>query len=793
VGAVQQSQTVTETGPGPSPTALSGADEWLTPGRFAAVLALLIFAAFPQVLLCLETFVVRDYGFFAFPLAHYQRECFWHGKLPFWDPYNNCGVPFLAQWNTMPLYPPSLIYLLLPLKWSLSFFCLLHLFWAGLGMYFLAHRWTGNRLGAALAGVIFSFNGLTLNLLMWPSHIATVSWMPWVVLTVELGWREGGRRLIVAGIAGACQMLAGGPEGILFTWLILSGLWLMQLVRPEPPNAFRGESESTQVTPFSRRAALWRFPVLVLLVAALAAIQLFPFLDLAAHSQREQGFADTRWSMPARGWANFFVPMVFGSTWRQNLFFQYGQYWTTSYYLGIGAILVGLFALWRGRNGRVWFLAAVATVGFILAGGDNNPLSRNARRLIPQLTLMTYPVKYVLLVVFATPLLAAFGLRQWRAVSGAPKARHQLLWVGALLLLVIGGILIWAWRWPMKQDDVSATLVNGLSRAGFLAVGCGLLLVLGRASQPMLQRVVPLLLLALFWLDVWTHLNLHSQNPTVRSEIYEIDMARKYLVMQPQPELGQSRAMVAPEAETKFMQLALNDPQQNFLAKRLGYFADCNLLDSVPKINGFFSLYPRECGELSSALYVSTNVCPPRLADFMAVSQVTAPGEYVKWQTRDSFLPLVTAGQQPVFLDDAIALSFLIGPDFDGTKFVFLPLEARNVVSATNAVPARVLQQQFKPEQVDAEVEAAAPSLVVISQTYYHQWRAFVDGRETNLLRANYAFQAVPVPQGRHHVRLVYVDHAFRIGCLISAGALFACMAFGLGSKRLTMRRPGYS
>src|SRR6266850_3924915 len=89
--------------------------DWLTPGRFALVLGLLIFAAFPQVVLGLQTFVVRDFGFFAYPLAHFQRECFWRGELPLWNPYNNCGVPFLAQWNTMPLYPPALIYLLLPL------------------------------------------------------------------------------------------------------------------------------------------------------------------------------------------------------------------------------------------------------------------------------------------------------------------------------------------------------------------------------------------------------------------------------------------------------------------------------------------------------------------------------------------------------------------------------------------------------------------------------------------------------------------------------------------------------
>jgi len=61
----------------------------------------------------------------------------------------------------------------LPLTWSLPAFCLFHVFLGGMGMYFLARRWTASQAGAALAGVVFSFNGLSLNFLMWPSHIAT--------------------------------------------------------------------------------------------------------------------------------------------------------------------------------------------------------------------------------------------------------------------------------------------------------------------------------------------------------------------------------------------------------------------------------------------------------------------------------------------------------------------------------------------------------------------------------------------------------------------------------------------
>src|SRR5205085_524560 len=82
-------------------------------------------------------------------------------------------------------------------------------FLAGLGMYFLAHNWTGNRLGAAVAGTVFAFNGLTLNSLMWPNNIAALGWMPWVVLLVEQALLGGARKRVSAIAVSAAQMLAG--------------------------------------------------------------------------------------------------------------------------------------------------------------------------------------------------------------------------------------------------------------------------------------------------------------------------------------------------------------------------------------------------------------------------------------------------------------------------------------------------------------------------------------------------------------------------------------------------------
>ena len=54
---------------GNKPDAGTGLDAWFTPGRFAALLAILIAACFPQVISGLETFFYRDYCLFGYPLA----------------------------------------------------------------------------------------------------------------------------------------------------------------------------------------------------------------------------------------------------------------------------------------------------------------------------------------------------------------------------------------------------------------------------------------------------------------------------------------------------------------------------------------------------------------------------------------------------------------------------------------------------------------------------------------------------------------------------------------------------
>ncbi len=724
---------------------------------FAILLLGLICAAFPEVVFGRNTFCFRDFGLFGYPLAFHHRESFWRGEIPLWNPLSNCGLPFLAQWNTLVLYPGALIYLLLPITWSLTAFCLAHQFLAGLAMYALARHWTQNQFAAAVAGLAFAFNGLTLNCLMWPNNIAALGWMPLVVLLVERAWREGGKRILWAALAGAMQMLTGAPEIILLTWVILGTMALAQFVLKLSP----------------RLVLARRFVFTAALVTGLSAAQLLPFLDLLRHSQRGASFGDSTWAMPASGWANLLVPLFHTFRVEQGVAFQPGQSWTSSYYAGIGVLALAMLALWLVRRRRVWFLMFIAVAGLILALGDNGFLYAALKNIVP-LGFMRYPIKFVVLTTFALPLLAGFAIQGICSASFAgqkPLVQRALI-VGAALLVLIGVVVGYAHRFPASYEQWPVILQNGLVRAVFLILILVALVVGVRSRELWIQHLARWGCLGLIGLDALTHAP--NQNPTVPRATLTPGLPQLQQ-LNPHPRVGESRAALSYEASAKLHETFLKSVADDFLLARLCLHANCNLIDGIPKLGGFFSLYLPDTFDVVMVDFQATNELSG-LRNFLGVSQVSQPGALGQWRGRTQFLPMVTAGQRPVFLGDDQVLPMLAAADFDANKTVFLPPDVQSAAIPTNGTTIRVESATFTPHTAGIQVKAEQPGLVVIAQAFYHPWRAQVDGQPVNILRANRGFQAIPVPSGIHSIQLSYRDNAFRLGCVISLGTLLVCL-----------------
>jgi hypothetical protein len=748
--------------------------DWLTPLRFAFLLGLLIFACFPQVLLGLESFAYGDAGQFAYPVAFYHRESFWRGELPMWNPLNSCGIPFLAQWNTLTLYPPSLFYILLPLPWSFSVFCLGHIFLAGMGMYFLAYRWSGNRFAASVAGAVFCFNGLTWYGVMWPHLLAALAWMPWLVLHVDRAWQYGRQAILVAAVIGAVQLLSGGAEVILQTWMVVGLLFILRLV--------------------TKGTSLWRLlartSAVCCLAGGLAAAQLLPFLDLLLHSQRDAGYSNggvgTIATMPFTGWVNYVVPLFHCARNPAGVFGQVGQTWTGSYYLGIGIIFLALFAICGGgRTKLVWTLAGLTVFSCLIALGAKGVVYTWVHTIFPLLGFIRFPVKFLYLATFALPILAGFGLQRLTEApdAGWPLERRK---IRALFLALVGlsAAISWhAWQFPLGETAMTTLLANVIVRLLFLSTIIFFISLLRRQDSLKSQRLLQTGLIVLLWFDVFTHSS--NLSPTVPSAALRADMVRAFFKWDNQPGVGSARAMESKAAFWTMLSTTKPGTEDDLAGRRLALFMNLNLLDHTSKLDGFYSLDLGYFLDVFKNLYFTTNEASG-LKDFLGISQVSDPTNIVSWVPRASFLPLVTAGQAPEFCDDASAMAKLVSPSFDARRIVYLPNEAQSVAKVTQPAKVKLVSTRFSQRRVRVELESDTPAMVVISQSFYHAWHAYVDGRKTALWRANYAFQALEVGPGTHTVDVVYEDEAFRLGALASV-----CSLLIIGSLAVLWRTQG--
>jgi len=732
--------------------------EWLSPGRFALLLGLLIFAAFPQVLLGTHSFAYRDYALFSYPLAHYFRESFWRGEVPLWNPYNEFGIPFLAQWGTMVLYPPSLIYLVLPLPWSLSFFCLLHIAFGGLGMYLLAAKWTGNRLAGGVAGLGFAFSGFTLNCLMWPNYTASLAWMPWVIYAVTRAWTQGGRQIIWASFAGSMQILSGTPEIILFTWIILAGLWLCTSVKTWSEAWVSGRRSFT----------------IVLLVTALSAAQLLPFFELLSHSHRDTNFDKGQWPVPPWGWANLFVPMFRVYATGCGVHFQYNQMFTSSIYSGIFIMLLAGLALLWCRDRRVWLLVGLAVASLILSMGEHAGPYPVLRKAFPQLGFMRYTSKFVIVMALTWPLAAAFGFAALFGPPQSARSRLRITLVATIgLAILVSAIVAWARVVPFPAEDWSKTFENGGVRIALLLAISASVLFLARTQTLQRQWLIQCLILLLLWLDYMSHVP--QQNPTVDRQALTVEIPRE---LSPWPVLGQSRAVLSIRAHNVFGHAGTSNLTQTLLCLRNGLFANANLVEKIPKADGFFALSIKTTRDVEYRLFDAQQELRTPVARFIGMSQLTCPTNLMRWEARSGYMPVLTAGQRPVFLNQRKTLSALLATNFSPESVVFLPEAARNCVRAVASPAATVLSLKMSEHRIEANVEASNPSIVVIAQAFYPAWRAFVDGSPRPLWRANYAFQALEVPPGRHQITVLYIDWTYRSGLAISLLSLAACITF---------------
>jgi uncharacterized membrane protein YfhO len=89
----------------------------------------------------------------------------------------------------------------------------------------------------------------------------------------------------------------------------------------------------------------------------------------------------------------------------------------------------------------------------------------------------------------------------------------------------------------------------------------------------------------------------------------------------------------------------------------------------------------------------------------------------------------------------------------------------------------------YSSHEIAIQTQSSGDGFLVLTDSYYPGWKAFVDGKEQTILRADRLFRALPLKAGRHQVQFIYTPASFKIG-LISFVISFACLCAWLFIKR---------
>jgi hypothetical protein len=688
--------------------------------------------------------------------AAYQYDRLSHGEIPLWNPYNNGGLPFIADTQAAVFYPPRLLTISLSSGgWTyhtLELEMAVHILAFSLMMYALIRRMTLNKNGSITGGlvsaIIASYGGfLTGYPVQQLAILEAAIWLPLAVLGILEATRTvkiRGLWLILSGFALGLSWMAGHPQTSWFlTYLLTAYL------------AYRITIAKRHWTVFARGILL-----IGLITAGVAAVQLLPGFEYLAHTARVDLTYDAKGNgFPFKDVLQFVFPG------QLSLF--------SPLYIGIaGLMLVFVLPFIQRTVSGSAFWALVAVIALLLSFGANAALYPALYNVLPGLRFFRGQERAAFLVVNSLAILAGLIVTQLmdsqiESEVTLRRLRRALLglivWCGAGIALAGTGWL---------SDDREFLLNTAVFSTLMAALSFFLLWNLIRKPQ---SKLYPGLLIALLAFDLFT-INMdasHSYDPIPPDE--QISITPPALV---EPVLDD-----APFRVDGFRGLTDN------------YASLYKVLDmrgiSPLFLDGPFQIIePEKINPLAWELFAVRDV----YTDWQALpvaSEIIATGEdrygpvnLHRLADPRPFAHLVYEAE--VLSSDDFARALLRNPNFDPRRTVILDqqpaVELPDEVSASGTAEIT----SFAPERFTIDVNTPDNAILTLAHPDYPGWQATIDGTPTKTIRAYAALTAIAVPSGEHQIEMIYDPLSYKIGAVLS---LFTWAGLGILGLILVISR----
>jgi hypothetical protein len=112
------------------------------------------------------------------------------------------------------------------------------------------------------------------------------------------------------------------------------------------------------------------------------------------------------------------------------------------------------------------------------------------------------------------------------------------------------------------------------------------------------------------------------------------------------------------------------------------------------------------------------------------------------------------------------------------------------VASVTYDSLATITLGERKPNQLTYESNASVDGLALFSEIYYPKgWTASIDGKEAEIIRANYVLRALQIPSGKHTIVFEFKPAPYYIGNKVTMASSWLVLLILVGTIAWSMKK----
>jgi hypothetical protein len=710
------------------------------------------------------------------------------GHIPQWNPYLFGGLPFIAAMHGDIFYPTAWLRWFLPMDTAMNLGFALHLILAGFVMYLLLRALGASWGAGVVGGVAYELTGIVASLVK-PGHdgklfVSALAPLAFLALLRAVRDRNPSGYALLALVVGLG--LVSPHYQMTYYLLVASGLWTLYLAFFAPERPARRDGAVMVALALGA----------VLLGVTLSAIQALPFVSYIPFSPRGEGGGSGGWeyavsySLPPEELLTTILPQFNGvleSYWGRNFFKLHTEY--------LGAAVVALAVLGLGdrtRSRLIRALAVIAILFLLIALGGHTPFYTVWYELMPMMKKVRAPGMAFFLVALPVAIWAGFGADRLLRREVTMKALAiPLATLGVIALLGVAGVLgsvgtlfasaeqaprLVANAPELRAGALRLLVLTALAGAAFWAVAVGR--VRGLAAAGVLAAVVVV--------DLWSVDRRFFDYKPPASELFADDPIITRLKQEPKP----------------------------YRVLDAGVYQGSVLMaHSVQSVLGYHGNEVRFYDDLMGGKNVWANIGNPNLHDLLAVRFLllpdtqsvpgfhrimeptpTAHGAVGVLYQRDTAPAYVRVLPAAAKLPEDQLVPTVVDPRFPVNGVVVFP-ESASVSPAqirgrgpdTTSVRARLTEWKPGSMRVALTGSDTATRYLLVSETWYKDWRALVDGRPAPVLRGDQALITVALPPGAREVALDFDSPEYARGRLISLVALLAIV--GIWSWTFARRR----